>query len=132
MLVFGLTVWPKTTEVYRVSLPYDGIAALSDMKAKLAVNVQLVTVDTHKEHQLGPKIQQVLTKASKESSVYSFSMSARAPTQEENRVVRESKDYRELDDRLRAAHANVMPGFVFLFEVPRGQFADPIVLGRHR
>ncbi len=136
MLVIGVPMWLKTTEVYRVSLPYDAIDALSVSSdvARISVNVQLVTVDTHKDHQLGPKVQQQLLQ--KPSSVFSFSLSGRAPTMAENKAVKESRSLEQLDDELRGLHDTLMPGSVLLFEIPEGRFSDAgsanIMLGRHR
>ena len=134
MLLVGGPIWWKTTEVYRVSLPYNRIEALS-ATLHFTVNVQLVTMDTHKDHQLGPKIQAEIS--AEESPVFVLSLAGRAPTQEENLAVAKSETIEELDDRVSRLHDNFMAGTVFLFEVPARKFdsgsvgAD-IMIGRRR
>ena len=61
MLVLGVPVWWKTTEVYRVSLPYEDIDELSQtVPTTLKVNLLLVTTDMKKYDQWGPQIQEHL------------------------------------------------------------------------
>ena len=132
MLLLGGPIWWKTTEVYRVSLPYNRIDALSATR-HFTVNVQLVTMDTHKDHQLGPKIQSEII--AEKSPIFLLSLGGRAPTQEENGAVAKSRTIEELDDHVSRLHDNFMPGTVFLFEVPVRKFdsggAD-IMVGRRR
>ena len=132
MLLVGGPIWWKTTEVYRVSLPYNRIDALSATR-HFTVHVQLVTIDTHKEHQLGPKIQAEIN-SEKDPSLM-LSLRGRAPTQEENMAVAKSTTIEELDDHVSRLHDNFMAGTVFLFEVPVRKFdsggAD-IMVGRRR
>lgn len=114
MVLIGVPVWWKTTQVYRVALPYKDMEA-SYKQMNIRVNVNLVTSDTHRDHQLGPKIQQLLTP----SRVFDFSLSGRAPTQEEIRVTKEAAgSHGHLDELLKPMHANVLAGTVILFEVP--------------
>ena len=132
MVLVGGPIWWKTTEVYRVSLPYSRIDALSAAR-HFAVNVQLVTMDTHKDHQLGPKIQAEIN--AEKSPIFSLSLAGRAPTQEENVAVAKSSTIEELDDQVSRLHENFMPGTVFLFEVPVGKFGTggaDIMVGRRR
>ena len=56
MMGLGLPVWWKTTEVYRVNLPYGEIEDLRS-NLQLKVNLQLVTTDTKKDQQWGPQMQ---------------------------------------------------------------------------
>ena len=132
MLLVGGPIWWKTTEVYRVSLPYNRIDALSATRY-FTVNVQLVTIDTHRDHQLGPKIQAEIN--AEKSPIFTLSLRGRAPTQEENIAVAKSSTIEELDDHVSRLHDNFMPGTVFLFEVPMRKFdsggAD-IMVGRRR
>ncbi|OWF35994.1 GPI transamidase component PIG-S-like [Mizuhopecten yessoensis] len=44
-VVIGLPLWWKTTEVYRVSLPYGDIADLSNTKVKYTVDVAIINGD---------------------------------------------------------------------------------------
>lgn len=60
MLLVGVPMWWKTTEVYRVSLPYSQIDGLSNLDLRIQIQIQLITTDAHKDHQLGPEIQQYL------------------------------------------------------------------------
>lgn len=60
MVVIGLPIWFKTTEVYRVTLPYAQIQDLSDLQFQLKVTLQLVSMDNHKDHQFGPEVQKYL------------------------------------------------------------------------
>lgn len=45
LIVIGLPLWWKTTEVYRVSLPYSRIAALDDLDMALGMNISISTLD---------------------------------------------------------------------------------------
>ena len=133
MVLIGGPIWWKTTEVYRVSLPYNRIEALPATR-HFTVNVQLVTTDTRKDHQLGPKVQAEIN--AETSPIFSLSLRGRAPTQEENAAMASSKSLTDLDDRVSRLHGSFMPGTVFLFEVPEGKFDSGgganIMVGRHR
>ena len=60
-LLVGMPVWYKTTEVYRVSLPYQ---AIQDLKGgqdlKLRVELHLVSEDVREKHKWGPSLQPML------------------------------------------------------------------------
>jgi phosphatidylinositol glycan class S len=43
--VIGLPLWWKTTEVYRVSLPYSRIAAFDNLDMTVAMNISISTLD---------------------------------------------------------------------------------------
>lgn len=45
LIVIGLPLWWKTTEVYRVSLPYSRIAALDNLDVTLGMNISISTLD---------------------------------------------------------------------------------------
>lgn len=57
MVLIGGPVWWKTTEVYRASLPYEQIEGLTMEQSRFRVNVQLISTDAKKDHQLGPQLQ---------------------------------------------------------------------------
>ena len=60
-LVVGTPVWYKTTEVYRVSLPYQEIEDLPGGDGlKLRVDLHLVSEDARQTHRWGPSIQPLL------------------------------------------------------------------------
>jgi phosphatidylinositol glycan class S len=46
LIVIGLPLWWKTTEVYRVSLPYSRIAALDNLDVTQGMNISISTLDT--------------------------------------------------------------------------------------
>ena len=68
MVLIGGPVWWKTTEVYRASLPYEQIDGLSMEQARFRVNVQLISTDAKKDHQLGPELQKKMMGEHKKSS----------------------------------------------------------------
>jgi len=45
LIVIGLPLWWKTTQVYRVSLPYSRIAALDNLDVALGMNISISTLD---------------------------------------------------------------------------------------
>ena len=54
MLLVGLPVWWKTTEVYRAELPYAGIEQLQSLTETQKVFVMLVSSDVTGTHTQGP------------------------------------------------------------------------------
>ena len=129
MIAIGLPVWWKTTEVYRVDLPYDRIDALSNFNLQNKINVVLVTLDVNKDHQLGPNLQSRLT----ESQVYSFLLTARAPTAQENGLLNGKSPLDRLDDELyEKIHNEVLDGTVLLMEIPGHYRGKQITVGKYR
>lgn len=54
MGVIGVPIWWKTTEVYRVALPFDQISNLDhDLSLKPKVNVRLISAFEHGDHSFG-------------------------------------------------------------------------------
>ena len=61
-LLIGVPMWIKTTQVYRVNLPYSQITEdLTELHFKSKVNLVLVSTENHKDHQFGPEVQKHLT-----------------------------------------------------------------------
>ena len=73
MILVGGPVWWKTTEVYRASLPYEAIESLAHEADRFKINVQLISTDARKDHQLGPEFQKKLQ--GMKLSNYLFSLS---------------------------------------------------------
>ncbi len=58
MLVVGVPIWWRTTEVYRVSLPYAEIDGLDrDLQTRMRAELLLVSSEDSK---MGPKVQALL------------------------------------------------------------------------
>lgn len=45
LVLLGIPLWWKTTEVYRVSLPYTEIDDLGNLNFQIQMNVHVVTID---------------------------------------------------------------------------------------
>ena len=45
LVLLGIPLWWKTTEVYRVSLPYSQIDELGDLNFQIQMNIHVVTLD---------------------------------------------------------------------------------------
>lgn len=44
LVLVGIPLWWKTTEVYRVSLPYSEIDVLHELNVKIKMNIHVVTI----------------------------------------------------------------------------------------
>ncbi len=151
MFVLGLPVWWKTTQVYRVSLPYAEIDALAQVKLK--VDLLLVSEDAKDGHFWGPKILEHLSgKDAKfspffkkidlltgffpsDSPSYTFSLNSRVPNTEEKKLLDSAKSLGELDHSLAKLQRNLPVGMLVLFGLPASvsfSLASPISLGNHR
>ena len=58
LLVIGIPLWWKTTEVYRVSLPYSEIYELAKLEFKINMTVHLVCIDPVKGGDYRNKLQE--------------------------------------------------------------------------
>jgi len=133
MLLVGLPVWWKSTEVYRAELPYSDIELLQDLSTRQKVFILLVTNDasTTGAHTLGPQLQKHLT----DSELYDITMSVRTPRKDELFAIEKSVDISSIDDMLGPGLSADLPGSLVLMELPKVLFDQSdshIIVGRHR
>ena len=92
MLVVGVPVWWKTTEVYRAYVPYSDIANLKTLSVLQKANVLLITTDAEDSHLRGPIFQKTLS----QSNMYDISLAVRVPHHSENEIVENAVDISEI------------------------------------
>jgi phosphatidylinositol glycan class S len=63
--VIGLPLWWKTTDVYRVPLPYSRIAALDSLDVTLAMNISVSTLDAARGDKLIADLKDIFKTSSK-------------------------------------------------------------------
>ncbi len=111
----GIPVWWATTTVYRASLPYDAIAALSE--PKLTQSVLFISQDAQSDHKLGPHLQKSLA-----SRLIEVNFRSRVRSEQEENAFIAFKKLTELDDRLLELHGSTKS--VIVFEAPPLLFQD--------
>jgi len=130
LLIVGLPVWWKTTEVYRAELPYSDIEQLETLSLRQKVVVQLVTSD--ETHTRGPDLQKALLR---DSDAYHITLTVRRSRSDEERAAEEAATLGELDDRVGGALSGLAGGVVVM-EVPGRLFnttaGKAVTVGRHR
>jgi len=130
MLVIGVPVWWKTTEVYRAYVPYSDIASLETISVMQKANVLLITTDAEDSHLRGPIFQKTLAK----SNMYDISLTVRVPQHSENEIIEHATGISEIDMKIGSGMLRNNPGSVAFLEVPSKLFSEVphIVLGNHR
>jgi len=130
MLVIGVPVWWKTTEVYRANVPYSDIANLDTLSVLQKANVLLITSDSEDSDLRGPILQETLSK----SNIYDISLSVRLPHHFENEAVEHASNLDEIDVLVGSKLLKDSPGSIAFFEVPSKLFTEipHIVIGNHR
>ncbi|CAG2234101.1 GPI transamidase component PIG-S-like [Mytilus edulis] len=100
-IIIGLPLWWKTTEVYRVSLPYSDIEELYQAKLKYTVDLEVINFDVQITDVDLTSLSGLLTSllASKENDIYSkYRVNVRQCTQDER--VHEKLELPGLDEKL--------------------------------
>jgi len=130
MLVIGVPVWWKTTEVYRAYVPYSEIANLESLPVMQKANVLLITADAEDSHLRGPIFQKTLS----QSNMYDISLAVRVPHASEWEIVEHAKDIAEIDTKIGSGLLKGNPGSIGFLEVPSKLFTEipHIVVGNHR
>jgi len=130
MLVIGVPVWWKTTEVYRAHVPYSDIANLETVSVMQKANLLLITSDAEDSHLRGPIFQKTLSK----SNMYDLSLAVRVPHHSENEIIEHAANISEIDQQIGSELLRDNPGSVALLEVPSKMFNEipHIVLGNYR
>jgi len=115
-IVIGVPLWWKTTEVYRVQLPYSDIDELASVSLRYLTTFQVVSFNTHHDdkylHDLRERLHSHLNKQAGDDSklIAKFSATARLATTEEHRILDRTGTVEDLDaslDRLVARqHGN--------------------------
>lgn len=65
LVIVGVPLWWKTTEVYRVSLPYSEIDVLHEVNIKIRMNVYVATIDGVKGNNLINDLKNIFYMSSK-------------------------------------------------------------------
>jgi hypothetical protein len=60
-----LPLWWKTTDVYRVSLPYSRIAALDSLDMTLGMNISISTLDPARGDKLAADLKDIFKTSSR-------------------------------------------------------------------
>ncbi|XP_069683309.1 GPI transamidase component PIG-S [Periplaneta americana] len=108
LIVIGLPLWWKTTEVYRVPLPYSRIGALDSLDVVLAMNISISTLDAARGEKLTVDLKHIF----KISKLFDLNFS----------VVDLDKQYlasaHSPEDLEKASFQPQLPGQLLLLEVP--------------
>ncbi|TRY63540.1 hypothetical protein TCAL_03657 [Tigriopus californicus] len=133
MAVVGVPIWWKTTQIFRVPLPYERIHTLSET-LKVPVAIHLVSMDVRKDHQLGLLLQKAFTEGPP-SDVFEFQLQSRAPTQEESKAAQAASSLSALEARMQELHRGWPVGSILVFDVGRDDLVPvetPVILGHSR
>ncbi|PSN33756.1 GPI transamidase component PIG-S [Blattella germanica] len=108
LIVIGMPLWWKTTEVYRVSLPYTKIAELDGLDTKLAMNISISTLDPPR----GEKLAADLTEIFKTSKLFKLNFLTKPL---EKQYVAAAHSPEDLEN---ASFQPTLPGELLLLEIP--------------
>ncbi|XP_025096224.1 GPI transamidase component PIG-S-like [Pomacea canaliculata] len=99
-LVIGLPLWWKTTEIYRVQLPYSDINKLSQNRILYAVNIEVISFDiilSKSLPELDVKLQASFAKKGESLLHPNYEIHVRDSTDDEKTLLKRSKTFKELD-----------------------------------
>ena len=124
VIAVGVPVWLKTTEIYRASVPYDGIASLQSLSLDVSTGARLEVVAETREaaEQLTIGLSSLLP---------GCRLSGRSFSEEEERALAAAADPWLADDVLNAAGEADHLRVVVLPERLAAAADAPVLLGRH-
>lgn len=130
MLLVGVPVWWKTTEVYRANLPYAEIDQLASLSSVQKVNILLITPDAAESHSRGPELQKIL----QNSEIYDVTLTVRVPQKHEQAAIEGAITLEEIDERLGKGLLNSLPGSLAVVEIPHKHFTEmpSVTAGNYR
>lgn len=98
-VLIGIPLWWKTTQVYRVQLPYTEIEALTDSKVKYTVNIRIINFDFDfkEKSQLLQILKKNLNQNNASVILSEHILSFRPATNEEETILKNSQSVKELD-----------------------------------
>ncbi|GAB1598709.1 GPI transamidase component PIG-S-like [Argonauta hians] len=99
-IFFGIPLWWKTTEVYRVHLPYDEIEALTDTKVKYAVKINLINFDQDEQVELPKYLSKQLNINNAGAILSEYVVSMRQANEDEKVILESAKTIRDADNKL--------------------------------
>lgn len=134
-LLVGVPIWWKTTEIYRVQLPYHEISALADLRVLSSINYEVVTfgetaeltnlVETHSGVSIGDD--------EKLTSRYIGHVSR--GSQRERHLLETAGSIEEAENQLQTLHPSSQHGSYTIYIVPEGctfVAPDSAVVGTRR
>ncbi|KAK6618360.1 hypothetical protein RUM44_002812 [Polyplax serrata] len=124
LVLVGIPLWWKTTEVYRVSLPYSEIDVLHELNVKIKMNIHVVTI-----HEItGEALVKDLENLFKMSKIYSIIFKHHAI---DKALLGSSKTLLAVENKIKHPH---FEGSLQLFEVPGLSRFTPhnIIVGQNR
>jgi len=130
LLVVGVPVWWKTTEVYRAYIPDSDIAQLDNLPFTQKANILLISMDTEDVNIRGPILQKTLSG----SNVFDTHLSVRVLHQSEKKIVEFAKSVEEIDKEIGSKLFRDYPGSIAFMEIPSTMFSETphIIIGNHR
>ena len=130
MVVVGLPVWWRTTEVYRAPLPYAEIEELEQLDTRQQADVFLLTLEEEEAHMRAPALQTLF----KKSDLLTISLNVRPPRPSERKILESAGSLEELDSLLGPLLLQDSPGSVALVEAPSELFTTVphLMVGQHR
>ncbi|CAI9718729.1 GPI transamidase component PIG-S-like [Octopus vulgaris] len=97
---FGIPLWWKTTEVYRVPLPYDEIEALTDTKVKYTVKINIINFDQDDQVELPKHLSKQLNINSAGAILSEYIVSMQQATEAQKTVLESAQTLRDADSKL--------------------------------
>ncbi|XP_041368806.1 GPI transamidase component PIG-S-like isoform X2 [Gigantopelta aegis] len=136
-VIVGVPLWWKTTEVYRVQLPYSDINSLSDTPIEYLATVEVVCLDSSLSSKLidiSTGLQRSLGSTEKKSLQSKYRVATRDATTEELSLYRSAKNIEDFDKTLsRRFGAGFNLYYVVLLPESKGTVKlDKAFVGKHR
>lgn len=119
ILVIGIPLWWKTTEVYRVPLPNDRIEALKYFDYRISVNISLSLIDDSNSHFVINELNNILLNL----KVFSVNF-LKVNFNSDNKTVSDLESKHEIHPKF--------PGDILLMEVNETLNGNEIIVGNHR
>lgn len=135
-LLVGLPLWWKTTEVYRVALPYSDIEDLASSQFEYVVELEVVSYDESLVSpdlaSLSKQLMDGLSSREKSDVRPRYRTSVREKTEKEDSILKSSKTVYDLDNRLASLAKGANVYFVNLLPASSHLQLSAPTLGTHR
>lgn len=124
LIVIGIPLWWKTTEVYRVPLPFSRIASLNDSDFRIFTNITIATLDGDRGRHLADNLQEIF----KTSRLFKVNFTV---TQVHKQLLASAQNLQALE---LSPISRRQPGDLLLLEIPGLPRFTPsqILVGRRR
>lgn len=117
-ILIGIPLWWKTTEIYRVQLPYADIQRLSETEIHYSISIEVISFNsklTNKLPSVARSLQETLTKQKKSSVQPKYRVRVRDASDDERKQWRKAQTLEDLDAAFGDAEKLKNSKYIILF-----------------